>query len=75
MIYTPENTVMAGIRAKVFLNEVELRDVQIADTDRGKAIVTARKCDGQISINWKDGIVRRKVLRGRVRVELSEIEQ
>jgi hypothetical protein len=73
MLYTVENTIKIGWRARVFLNERELQDVHVADTGEGKAIVTARQRDGQISINWKDGIVRRKVLRGKVRVELEAL--
>jgi len=75
MIYTAKNTRDIGFMAKVFLDDREIHNAVIADTKNGKIIVAAYNRKGELSINWKDGIVRRKVLRGKVRVELSEIEQ
>jgi len=57
-------------RARVFLDDVEIRDVLTADEEKGEVDVVCKDRFGNVQLNKDTGFVVHEIVTGDVRVEM-----
>lgn len=70
-VFTHDNTVGCGLRARIFLDGEEMRDVIEADIRGGRVVTLRRGDDGKIILDGED--VATRTVNGAVVVELRKM--